>query len=116
MKLTPKALFIVLDHQYFIDRHRASLRNGQFRRIAAFDLQPLRDDRGFFPPYQAAPVIRTEVLQAHPELREVFELLAGRLDDATMRRLNFEVDVKKRRPGDVAHEFLESRGLLEREK
>lgn len=85
-------------------------------RIAAFDLQPLRDDRGFFPPYQAAPVIRTEVLQAHPELREVFELLAGRLDDATMRRLNFEVDVKKRRPGDVAHEFLESRGLLEREK
>ncbi|MFC1512376.1 glycine betaine ABC transporter substrate-binding protein, partial [Candidatus Latescibacterota bacterium] len=52
-------------------------------RIAAFDLQPLRDDRGFFPPYQAAPVIRTEVLQAYPELREVLDLLAGRLDDAT---------------------------------
>ncbi len=75
-------------------------------RIAAFDLQPLQDDRGFFPPYQAAPVIRTEILQAYPELREVFELLAGRLDDATMQRLNFEVDEKKRRPYDVVREFL----------
>ena len=85
-------------------------------RIAAFGLQPLRDDRGFFPPYQAAPVVRTEVLEAHPELRQVLELLAGRLDDATMQRLNFEVDEKKRRPGDVAREFLESQGLLGKEK
>ena len=85
-------------------------------RIAAFELQPLRDDRGFFPPYQAAPVIRTEVLHSHPELRDVLELLAGRLDDATMQRLNFEVDEKKRRPGNVAREFLESQGLLGKEK
>jgi osmoprotectant transport system permease protein len=85
-------------------------------RIAAFELKPLGDDRGFFPPYQAAPVIRTEVLQAHPELREVLELLAGRLDDATMQRLNFEVDEKKRRPNDVAREFLEGRGLLQEGK
>jgi glycine betaine/choline ABC-type transport system substrate-binding protein len=85
-------------------------------RIAAFELKPLRDDRGFFPPYQAAPVIRVEVLQAHPELREVLELLAGRLDDATMQRLNFEVDEKKRRPNDVAREFLEGRGLLQEGK
>ena len=81
-------------------------------RIAAFELKPLRDDRGFFPPYEAAPVIRTEVLQEHPELREVLELLAGRLDDATMQRLNFEVDEKKRRLNDVAREFLEGQGLL----
>jgi osmoprotectant transport system permease protein len=85
-------------------------------RIPAFELQPLRDDRGFFPPYQAAPVIRSEVLDAHPELREVLELLANRLDDATMQRLNFEVDEKKRRPSDVAREFLESQGLLGKEK
>jgi osmoprotectant transport system permease protein len=85
-------------------------------RIPAFELQPLRDDRGFFPPYQAAPVIRSEVLDAHPELREVLELLANRLDDATMQRLNFEVDEKKRHPSDVAREFLESRGLLGKER
>ncbi len=82
-------------------------------RIAAFELQPLRDDRGFFPPYQAAPVIRSEVLEAYPELREVLQLLAGRLNDATMQRLNFEVDEKKRRPNDVALEFLESLELLQ---
>jgi glycine betaine/choline ABC-type transport system substrate-binding protein len=83
-------------------------------RLAGSELQPLRDDRGFFPPYQAAPVIRTEVLQRHPELREVLEELAGRLDDAAMRRLNFQVDEKKRDPSDVAREFLESHHLLER--
>jgi osmoprotectant transport system permease protein len=85
-------------------------------RIAAFELQPLRDDLRFFPPYQAAPVIRTEVLETHPELRRVLDLLAATLDDARMQRLNFEVDEKKHRPGDVARKFLESRGLLEKEK
>ena len=84
-------------------------------RIAALDLQPLQDDRGFFPPYQAAPVIRTEVLDAHPELRQVLDLLAGILDNATMQRLNFEVDEKKHRPSDVALEFLRGHGLLGKE-
>jgi osmoprotectant transport system substrate-binding protein/osmoprotectant transport system permease protein len=81
-------------------------------RIAAFGLQPLRDDRGFFPPYQAAPVIRCAVLAAHPELRRVLGLLAGRLDDATMQKLNFQVDEKKRTPREVARQFLAARGLL----
>ncbi len=81
-------------------------------RIAALGLQPLKDDRGFFPSYQAAPVIRREVLAAHPELRQVLDLLADRLDDATMQRLNFEVDQKKLRPRDVARRFLDRRGLL----
>jgi osmoprotectant transport system permease protein len=81
-------------------------------RIAAYDLQPLRDDRGFFPPYQAAPVVRTEALEAHPELGRVLDRLAGLLDDATMQRLNFEVDGKGARPSDVAREFLDGRGLL----
>lgn len=83
-------------------------------RIAAFDLQPLKDDRGFFPPYQAAPVIRAEVLEKHPELRQVLDLLAGILDDVTMQQLNFEVDEKKRRPSDVSRKFLVGHGLLEK--
>ena len=85
-------------------------------RIAAFDLQPLRDDRGFFPPYQAAPVVRTEVLEAHPALRQALGLLGGLVDDATMQHLNFEVDERKRRPADVAREFLESRQLLKKDE
>lgn len=85
-------------------------------RIAAFELQPLGDDRGFFPPYQAAPVVRTEALEAHPELGEVLDLLGGRLDDATMQSLNFDVDEKKRSPADVARAFLERQQLLRKQE
>lgn len=82
-------------------------------RIAALNLVPLEDDRGFFPPYYAAPVVRTEALQSHPELRDVLNLLANRLDDRTMQRLNYEVDGNQRPTREVAHEFLVEEGLLE---
>lgn len=81
-------------------------------RIAAYNLKPLEDDRGFFPPYHAAPIVRAETLREHPELREALAPLAGALDDATMQRLNYEVDEKKRAPADVAREFLVSHDLL----
>ncbi|MCK9524721.1 MAG: glycine/betaine ABC transporter, partial [Limnochordia bacterium] len=61
-------------------------------RIFAFDLEPLIDDRGHFPPYHAVPVFRADVLRRYPEIIEVIGLLAGRLDDDTMRSLNYEVD------------------------
>lgn len=85
-------------------------------RIAAFDLQPLRDDRAFFPPYDAAPVVRIEVLRAHPDLQQVLETLSGLLDDATMQRMNYEADERKRNPRDVAREFLDSHNLLDKEE
>jgi len=81
-------------------------------RISAYDLQPLQDDRGFFPPYQAAPVIRNDVLKTHPELRQVLDQLAGLLDDTMMQQLNLEVDEMKHRLTDVARKFLEEQGLL----
>ena len=81
-------------------------------RIAAFKLQPLVDDRGFFPPYHAAPVVRSKFLAVHPEVRGALDALAGVLDDASMQRLNYEVDEKKRSPREVAREFLVSCGLL----
>lgn len=82
-------------------------------RIAAYDLKVLKDNRGFFPPYAAAPVIRADVLAAHPELREALTSLAGLLDDATMQKLNYEVEGNKRLPENVAREFLQSKGLLD---
>ena len=82
-------------------------------RIAAYDLMPLLDDRGFFPPYQAAPVVRTAVLEQHPRLRDVLGKLTGKLDDATMQAMNYQVDEKKRRPADVAREFLTQGGLID---
>lgn len=81
-------------------------------RIPAYHLKPLKDDRGFFPPYYAAPVVRSETLRAHPELRDVLNELGGALDDSTMQQLNFEVDEKGRTAREVAHEFLVSRGLI----
>jgi glycine betaine/choline ABC-type transport system substrate-binding protein len=75
-------------------------------RVAAYDLMPLKDDRGFFSPYQAAPVVRKECLTAHPQVGEALSLLAGILDNAAMQRLNFEVGGKKMRPANVARQFL----------
>lgn len=83
-------------------------------RIAAYDLVVLEDDRRFFPPYHAAPVVRRELLDRHPALRGVLEKLAGRLDDPTMQRLNFMIDSEKQDPREVARRFLLERRLITR--
>jgi osmoprotectant transport system substrate-binding protein len=80
--------------------------------IGAFDLVVLEDDRNLFPPYQVAPVVRQEALDAHPNLREALNALAPRLTDHVMRRLNHEVSGNKREPADVAREFLAGEGML----
>jgi osmoprotectant transport system permease protein len=82
-------------------------------RIPAYDLKMLKDDRGFFPPYYAAPLVRRDTLREHPAIREVLDRLAGEISNADMQRLNYEVDEKHRRAADVAREFLESAGLVE---
>lgn len=81
-------------------------------RIDAFDLVQLDDDRRCFPPYEAVTLVRHETLGRYPGLERVLNLLAGRIDAPTMRRLNREVDERKRRPEDVAREFLDGQGLL----
>lgn len=81
-------------------------------RIAAFDLVILEDDKQFFPPYDAAPIIRMEVLKKHPELEDVLNKLANYIDDSKMAELNAAVDLDKREPADVAREFLEEEGLI----
>lgn len=81
-------------------------------RIAAHDLTPLEDDRVFFPPYQAAPVVSEQCLTAHPEVGDALSLLGGMLDNATMQRFNFDVDGKKMSPAEVAKTFLKAEGLI----
>jgi glycine betaine/choline ABC-type transport system substrate-binding protein len=84
-------------------------------RIAAYKLKPLLDNRGFFPPYYAAPLVRKEVLKSHPEIRDALSPLSGLLNDVSMQQLNYEVDGKKRSPQDVAREFLKSHNLLNKD-
>jgi len=80
--------------------------------IKAYNLQTLEDDKQFFPPYDASPVIRKDTLEKYPALNEVIPLLIGKINAETMTGLNYEVDVGKRSPRDVAVEFLKGQGLL----
>lgn len=80
--------------------------------IKEYNLKTLTDDKQFFPPYDASPVVRKDTLEQYPELNEVVELLVGKIDAETMTGLNYEVDVNKRSPQEVAAEFLKEQGLL----
>ncbi len=69
----------------------------------------LEDDKRYFPPYEAAFVVRAEVWR-RPAVRAFLESLGGAIDAAAMRKLNAAVDKDKRRPEDVAREFLVGSG------
>lgn len=80
--------------------------------ILKYSLKILEDDKGFFPPYYAAPIIRNETLEKHPELEAVLNLLAGLFDDDIMTALNYKVDVEGQDVTAVAKEFLQENGLI----
>ncbi len=80
--------------------------------IPALDLFVLQDDRHYFPPYEAVPVIRQQTLQQHPEVARALDALAGTISDAEMQALNYSVDGQHRDTKDVAHEFLKNKGLV----
>lgn len=75
-------------------------------QLEALHLVTLTDDRHYFPPYQAAPVVREAVLERHPEVARALGELAGRISDAGMRRLNAEADVRHRDIAAIAREWL----------
>jgi osmoprotectant transport system substrate-binding protein len=81
-------------------------------RIPAFNFHVLKDDQGFFPAYALAPVVRTETLEANPELADQMNRLSALLNDATMAELNARVDVERVSIEDVAESFLEENDLL----
>jgi osmoprotectant transport system substrate-binding protein len=75
-------------------------------QIEQLDLYHLTDDKRYFPPYEAVPVVRREVLAADPEVRGALRELGGILTEEQMRRLNYLVDVEHRDARQVAREFL----------
>ena len=80
-------------------------------RIKAFDLQVLLDDKGIFPPYYAAPIIRTTVLQQYPELENALNALSERINDSVMTSLNYQADYLKQDPEQIARRFLKAASL-----
>jgi osmoprotectant transport system substrate-binding protein len=79
--------------------------------IDALHLVPLVDDRHYFPPYDAVPIVRRESLAKFPQLRPVLADLAGKISGEEMRHLNAEVDANQRDVPAVVRAFRSSKGL-----
>ena len=76
--------------------------------LSVLDVKVLGDDKSYFPPYQAALVVRGQSLTAYPGMKAALDQLSGKLSDADMRKLNYQVDGKHRPVKDVARELLSS--------
>lgn len=81
-------------------------------RIESMGLVLLEDDLAFYPPYFAAPVVRQDLLEAAPNVRDILNSVAGTLDDARMAGLNYLIDEEAQEFEDVARDFLTEEGLI----
>ena len=81
-------------------------------RIKQMNLRSLRDDKKYFPSYQAGIVVRNETLKNHPQLEPLLAKLDNTIDDSTMTMLNYEVEINKKSTEEVAYNFLRSKGLV----
>jgi osmoprotectant transport system substrate-binding protein len=79
--------------------------------IAARDLVVLEDDKHYFPPYEAVPIVRPDALNRFPGTDAAIKELAGKISDKEMRRMNYAVDGEHRDTAEVAREFLLSKGF-----
>ncbi|WP_300341410.1 ABC transporter permease/substrate-binding protein [Fusobacterium sp.] len=80
--------------------------------IKTYDLVVLEDDKEFFLPYHAAPLMRKDLVERYPELMSITDSLIELLSDDVMRELNNQVDTYKKDPQEVAHQFLIEKGLI----
>ncbi|MGH7251586.1 MAG: glycine betaine ABC transporter substrate-binding protein [Nitrospiraceae bacterium] len=108
----PRVMDLALTYQALADRKvdviAGDSTNGL---ITSLGLSVLTDDKRYFPSYQAAPVMSGAVLARFPELRAAVSPLAGAITDEEMRRLNYQVDGKRRDVAAVVREFRHTRGL-----
>lgn len=79
--------------------------------IAARNLVILADDKHYFPPYEAVPIVREDTIARHPEVRAAIAELAGKISDTQMQKMNYAVAGEGRDSADVAREFLRANGL-----
>lgn len=81
-------------------------------QLSASDVTVLTDDKGFYPSYMCANVVRNEVLDKHPEIKSVLEKLSNAITDGDMAEMNYKVEALGKEPKEVATEFLEAKGLI----
>lgn len=82
-------------------------------QLSTSDAVVLVDDRRFFSSYLCGNVVRSQVLEEHPELRQILSKLDDTITDEDMSAMNHAVEGEGREPEDVAREFLERKGLLQ---
>jgi osmoprotectant transport system substrate-binding protein len=80
-------------------------------QIAAEKFAALKDDKGLFPPYQLAPVVRLEIA-SNPKIVEALDKVDALIDNPTMQELNRQVEVDKKEPRQVAAAFLKAKGVI----
>ena len=81
-------------------------------RIEAFNLVNLVDDKHFFPAYNPAPNLRSQFARENPKIVDILDKVSARLDNQTIMRLNYQVDIEQKAPRDVAQAWLKEIGLV----
>ena len=76
--------------------------------IDALHLSMLEDDRHYFPPYDAVPVVHAATLLRHPEIGAAVARVGGRVTSAAMRKMNYAVDAERQDPAAVVTAFLDA--------
>jgi osmoprotectant transport system substrate-binding protein len=79
--------------------------------IQAFGLVALEDDKHYFPPYQAVPLVRAEALRRWPQVQTALNALAGKITADDIRAMNEAVDGQRRDPAQIVREFRIRKGL-----
>lgn len=81
-------------------------------RNEVFELRVLEDDKDALPPYDAILIVTEQFAEENPEAVAAMQKLDGAIDTDAMRQLNYQFDIEKKQPRDIAHQFLVDEGLL----
>jgi osmoprotectant transport system substrate-binding protein len=79
--------------------------------IRALDLRVLADDRHYFPPYEAVPLVREDSIRIHPEIQVAMDRLAGKISAGEMQAMNDAVDAQHKDVAEVVKNFRARKGL-----
>jgi osmoprotectant transport system substrate-binding protein len=108
----PRVMDLGLLYRALVDRQVDLVAgNSTDAQISRLDLTILQDDKGYFPPYEATPIVRQATLKKYPQLRQAIAQLGGQISAEEMRGLNYQVEGEFRSIKEVAREFLNSKGL-----
>ena len=81
-------------------------------QLSVSDVVVLEDDKGLYPSYVCGFVVRNEILEAHPEIQNIFDKMENMITDLEMADMNYQVESEGKDPEDVAVAFLQEKGLL----